>query len=315
MDKFNIKILKEIENNVKLSSNQIGKKISRSQQFVDYRIKLLKEEKPDPVFTNQVIINPYKLNMRSFFLFIKLDKLKDSPDFLEKLKKKKNVNWIIKCGYDFDWVIMLTVKNVNELYAFITNILSIKKIHDFDLREINKFDMMKHKYITNNTGVIENSVLIDSENIDELDKKLLSILSENCGEKLISIANKLEITYKTVQARIKNLEERGIISGYRTFINPRPFDYKTHMITFTSNIQSANELGIFMKYLQENKYITDSFEFMGRYSNGIIIRTPKNADLSNINILIDEIRSKVPRLEDLKVRRIFDDSLFKSVIY
>ncbi len=87
------------------------------------------------------------------------------------------------------------------------------------------------------------------------------------------------------------------------------------MITFTSNIQSANELGIFMKYLQENKYITDSFEFMGRYSNGIIIRTPKNADLSNINILIDEIRSKVPRLEDLKVRRIFDDSLFKSVIY
>jgi len=31
--------------------------------------------------------------------------------------------------------------------------------------------------------------------------------------------------------------------------------------------------------------------------------------------LIDEVRSKVPRLEDLKVRRIFDDSLFKSVIY
>ena len=315
MDKFNIKILKEIENNVKLSSNQIGKKISRSQQFVDYRIKLLKEEKPDPVFTNQVIINPYKLNMRSFFLFIKLDKLKDSPDFLEKLKKKKNVNWIIKCGYDFDWVIMLTVKNVNELYDFITNILSIKKIHDFDLREINKFDMMKHKYITNNTGVIENSVLIDSENIDELDKKLLSILSENCEEKLINIANKLEVTYKTVQVRIKNLEEKGIISGYRTFINPRPFDYKTHMITFTSNIQSENELGVFLKYLQENKYITDSFEFMGKYSNGLIIRTPKKSDFSNINILIDEIRSKVPRLEDLKVRRIFDDSLFKSVIY
>ena len=315
MDKFDINIIKQIENNTKLSNNQIGKKISRSQQFVDYRIKLLKEKKPDSVFTNQVILNPYKLNMRSFFLFIKLDKLKDSPDFLEKLKKKKNVNWIIKCGYDFDWIIMLTVKTINELYNFVTNILSIKKIHDFDLREINKFDMMKHKYITNNTGVIENSVLIDSENIDELDKKLLSILSENCEEKLINIANKLEVTYKTVQVRIKNLEEKGIISGYRTFINPRPFNYKTHMITFTSNIQSENELGVFLKYLQENKYITDSFELMGKYSNGLIIRTPKKSDFSNINILIDEIRSKVPRLEDLKVRRIFDDSLFKSVIY
>ena len=72
MDKFDLKILKELETNVKISHNQIGKKISRSQQFVDYRIKLMKAKEPDPVFSNQVIINPYKLNMRSFFLLIKL---------------------------------------------------------------------------------------------------------------------------------------------------------------------------------------------------------------------------------------------------
>tara|TARA_B100000085_G_scaffold196606_1_gene180307 strand:- start:239 stop:451 length:213 start_codon:yes stop_codon:yes gene_type:complete len=69
-----------------------------------------------------------------------------------------------------------------------------------------------------------------------------------------------------------------------------------------------------MKYIQENKYITDSFEFMGRYSNGIIIRTPKVSNYSNINELIDELRSKVPRLEDVTVRRVFNDSLFKSII-
>jgi len=314
MDKFDLKILKELETNVKISHNQIGKKISRSQQFVDYRIKLMKTKEPDPVFSNQVIINPYKLNMRSFFLLIKLDKLKDSPNFLEKLKKRKNVNWIIKCGYDYDWIIMLTVKKVDELYDFVSSILKIKKVHTYDLKEINKFDMMNHKYITGNLGSIENTVLSEVTDIDGLDKKLLNLLSENLEEKIVNIANKLGVSYKTVQARIKRLEENGVISGYRTFINPRPFNHKTHMITFTSNIKSSTDLEIFMKYIQENKYITDSFEFMGRYSNGIIIRTPKVSNYSNINELIDELRSKVPRLEDVTVRRVFNDSLFKSII-
>ena len=314
MDKFDLKILKELETNVKISHNQIGKKISRSQQFVDYRIKLMKTKEPDPVFSNQVIINPYKLNMRSFFLLIKLDKLKDSPNFLEKLKKRKNVNWIIKCGYDYDWIIMLTVKKVDELYDFVSSILKIKKVHTYDLKEINKFDMMTHKYITGNLGSIENTVLSEVTDIDGLDKKLLNLLSENLEEKIVNIANKLGVSYKTVQSRIKRLEENGVISGYRTFINPRPFNHKTHMITFTSNIKSSTDLEIFMKYIQENKYITDSFEFMGRYSNGIIIRTPKVSNYSNINELIDELRSKVPRLEDVTVRRVFNDSLFKSII-
>ena len=314
MDKFDLKILKELETNVKISHNQIGKKISRSQQFVDYRIKLMKTKEPDPVFSNQVIINPYKLNMRSFFLLIKLDKLKDSPNFLEKLKKRKNVNWIIKCGYDYDWIIMLTVKKVDELYDFVSSILKIKKVHTYDLKEINKFDMMTHKYITGNLGSIENTVLSEVTDIDGLDKKLLNLLSENLEEKIVNIANKLGVSYKTVQSRIKRLEENGVISGYRTFIHPRPFNHKTHMITFTSNIKSSTDLEIFMKYIQENKYITDSFEFMGRYSNGIIIRTPKVSNYSNINELIDELRSKVPRLEDVTVRRVFNDSLFKSII-
>ena len=314
MDKFDLKILKELETNVKISHNQIGKKISRSQQFVDYRIKLMKTKEPDPVFSNQVIINPYKLNMRSFFLLIKLDKLKDSPNFLEKLKKRKNVNWIIKCGYDYDWIIMLTVKTVDELYDFVSSILKIKKVHTYDLKEINKFDMMTHKYITGNLGSIENTVLSEVTDIDELDKKLLNLLSENLEEKIVNIANKLGVSYKTVQSRIKRLEENGVISGYRTFINPRPFNHKTHMITFTSNIKSSTDLEIFMKYIQENKYITDSFEFMGRYSNGIIIRTPRVSNYSKINELIDELRSKVPRLEDVTVRRVFNDSLFRSII-
>ena len=252
--------------------------------------------------------------MRSFFLLIKLDKLKDSPNFLEKLKKRKNVNWIIKCGYDYDWIIMLTVKKVEELYDFVSSILKIKKVYTYDLKEINKFDMMTHKYITGNLGSIENTVLSEVTDIDELDKKLLNLLSENLEEKIVNIANKLGVSYKTVQSRIKRLEENGVISGYRTFINPRPFNHKTHMITFTSNIKSSTDLEIFMKYIQENKYITDSFEFMGRYSNGIIIRTPKVSNYSNINELIDELRSKVPRLEDVTVRRVFNDSLFKSII-
>ena len=75
MDKFDIKILKELEIDARMSNAKIGKKIGRSQQFVEYRIELMRKRKPDPVITPQIVLNQYKLGLRSFLLFVKLEKV------------------------------------------------------------------------------------------------------------------------------------------------------------------------------------------------------------------------------------------------
>jgi len=57
--------------------------------------------------------------------------------------------------------------------------------------------------------------------IDETDVKILCELRENARTSNIEIAGRLGISEATVRRRIKNLENKGIIKGYSTYI-----DYK-----------------------------------------------------------------------------------------
>jgi len=49
---------------------------------------------------------------------------------------------------------------------------------------------------------------------DEIDERLLALLSENARESVARIGRKLGLSRTTVQGRIERLERRGIIAGY-----------------------------------------------------------------------------------------------------
>jgi Lrp/AsnC family transcriptional regulator for asnA, asnC and gidA len=55
--------------------------------------------------------------------------------------------------------------------------------------------------------------------IDEIDIQILSMLRLNSRAANIEVARDLEISEATVRRRIKNLEEKGIIKGYSTYID------------------------------------------------------------------------------------------------
>ena len=59
------------------------------------------------------------------------------------------------------------------------------------------------------------------EGIEEIDKKILRLLSENARMSYSEIAEKIGgISRVSVKNRIKALEEKGVIEGYKTIINP-----------------------------------------------------------------------------------------------
>ncbi|MEK6792531.1 MAG: winged helix-turn-helix transcriptional regulator [Nanoarchaeota archaeon] len=56
----------------------------------------------------------------------------------------------------------------------------------------------------------------DEVKIDELDRKILQILAPNARAQIIDMAHKLKVTPKTMIARIKELERKNVIVGYKT---------------------------------------------------------------------------------------------------
>ena len=68
--------------------------------------------------------------------------------------------------------------------------------------------------------------------IDEIDCRILSELSENCRQPLSTLSSKIRLSRDRVKYRVKKLEDRGVITKYATSVNPYKFHhclYKTYM--------------------------------------------------------------------------------------
>lgn len=55
--------------------------------------------------------------------------------------------------------------------------------------------------------------------LDEIDKKILNLLQEDCRKPILELSRKLAIAKSTISYRIKRLEDEGIIEGYHAKIN------------------------------------------------------------------------------------------------
>jgi Lrp/AsnC family leucine-responsive transcriptional regulator len=312
MDKFDLKILKELEKNARVSSPRLGKAVGRSQQFVDYRLNALKTFKPWPIITPQIITNQFKLGLRSFLLFVKLEDPKKVFDFFyKKAKKNSSVNWVIATGYDWDVIVMITNKDIESLYSTVTQLFKGEDVFDFDMREIVKHQMLAHTYLTKNKITIEHTTLTSPIKLDSVDFKILKELNKAYNVKIVNITSKLKLNYRTIASRIKKMQELKIITGFRPFINPKPFGYRSYFIKFTTNIKTDYDLDKFLRLLSEDEYVTDSFEFLGRFSNAVIYRYTSEGKTKEF---LEKLRNAVPKLQDLSIFPMFDDTLYNSVI-
>ena len=57
------------------------------------------------------------------------------------------------------------------------------------------------------------------EEIDKEDEQIITLLSENCRISLLDISEKVKMSPNGVKNKIKNLEKKKIIIGYKTKIN------------------------------------------------------------------------------------------------
>jgi DNA-binding Lrp family transcriptional regulator len=69
-----------------------------------------------------------------------------------------------------------------------------------------------------------------TENIEDIDLRILSLLQEDCRLSFNKIATKLGISVGTAFNHVKNLAKRGIIKGYTVFLDSGKLGYSLTVI-------------------------------------------------------------------------------------
>ncbi len=278
------------------SHNQSLSKIAKATKFsrdqVEYRLnKYLKEgliKKFFPVF------NYGKLGYNVFvILLLKFEKPKMAEDFSKNLNKTKNCMSYGKVYGRYDlWLecIFRNEKELNEFIfklfenekSFITNYVLIKP----QFAELYPLKFFNYAYKEDYPISFEQKKEIK---LNEIDLKILKILSENAKTKLIDVAIKTNISSELALYRIKRLRAEKIILGNRIQFDMSLLGY--FFIIIFVNFRSLSE---------KNREKIKSFAKNSKNINSLIFNLQKpNCMISFLYKSIKEVEEGVEKIKNL----------------
>lgn len=100
--------------------------------------------------------------------------------------------------------------------------------------------------------------------MDDIDRKILTILQANARASLKMIAEKTYLSSPAVSARIEKLERDGIITGYHAMLDPAKLGY--HIIAFINLDVVPEDKPKFYKFAEEMPNVQECSCVTGEYS-------------------------------------------------
>lgn len=223
LDKKDKEILFELDMNARIPLTQLAKKVRLSPQTTKYRIGQL--EKKGIIRGYVTFFDASKFGYLYYRLYIRYENvsLEDEKRIIDYFKKHQNVVWFISTSGRWDLEVLFTARNfihfnkiLKEAYAKFPD-----KLHN-NLTSVSIANYhQKRGYLLNKKTEVQLSYGGEPEivKIDKIDKKVIKLINQNARLTSAEIGAGLNLNYKTIQARIRKLEGKGIIQGYRTWID------------------------------------------------------------------------------------------------
>ena len=128
----------------------------------------------------------------------------------------------------------------------------------------------------------------DSHQIDELDQKILALITTNARIPYLEVARECKVSGAAIHQRIQRLTNLGVITGSEFKINPKKIGFHTcaYVGIFLSSANLFPEVVTQLKKIPE---ITQCHYITGGYSIFIKIYTRDNEDLKHV--LVDKVQA------------------------
>lgn len=142
--------------------------------------------------------------------------------------------------------------------------------------------------------------------LDEIDRKILSYLSENTRMPFTEIAKKMDVSPGTIHVRMKKIEDAGIVKSSSLVI-----DYNKLGYTFTAYVgilltKSIHNKKVLEK-LQKIPNITVAHVVSGKYNIFCKIRAKNTDDAKEVIYKIDEIEEVLRTESMISLEESFND--------
>src|SRR3989344_5883002 len=260
------RLLYELDKNARVPLSVIAKKLRVSKQVLLYRFERLQKEGYVTGFYTE--INPAKLGLTMYLIYFKFQHLENEQKLIEHLNKHPRVSYNVATQGRWD----------HSISIFARDIYDFKESYDAVMTPFEKYVRQKLVTIMTNFSYQraayflgkreqEKEVIMSGpmshETLDDIDKKLLMILSEHARLPLVEITDKLCLAPNTVKCRMRQLESKGIVMGYRPMINHNKLGKKHYRIFlfFENAPERVRSLRTFLAGLPETISMSETIGY------------------------------------------------------
>lgn len=277
------KILSAIEHREREPISVIRKITGYKEHTVRYCINML--IKDGAIVGRAPFINIYPLGYTVFTLFFSLStaKEKEREQVLQGIIQSKYVSWVAKLGGDYQYGVAVSAKHIEEVLN------SFKQFSDkfgavfFDksLSVHVRFVAFGRRYLapTLSKGpVLMHGGYKNIVNIDAVEHKILVGLSNLSYSSHRELSKQLNIPSATLDRRIKDLEEKGIIVGYIYRFNLAALGMQNYRIMIYSRNISASFGERLKRFAETHPHVLHFIECLGSwdYELGVEVKHAEN---------------------------------------
>tara|TARA_Y100001970_G_scaffold251223_1_gene323768 strand:+ start:2102 stop:2569 length:468 start_codon:yes stop_codon:yes gene_type:complete len=121
----------------------------------------------------------------------------------------------------------------------------------------------------------------DSINLDDIDKKIISLLKSNARNSVSKISETINLSVPATSDRIKKLEDLDVIKGYKAVINSRKIGLDLSALITVISESSSNYEKI-INFVNQTDEIVECFATTGRGSHILMVETHNTDSLEKL---------------------------------
>lgn len=134
-----------------------------------------------------------------------------------------------------------------------------------------------------------------AETLDTLDSKALAVLMDDARTTWSDLAGKLDLSPPAAAERVRRLEERDVITGYRAVPNPAAIGYELLAFVYVTLAQPGDKRAAFLKTVARHPLVLECHHIAGDDDYLLKVRCRSISDLEDLLSVQLKGRSGVAR--------------------
>ncbi len=263
LDAKDLAILQAVDFDCRRGLSEIARLVRISKSAVSQRIARL--EKEGLIEGYYAVIDSSRLGYLSFRVYLKFYKAspKKEAELASFLFREKKIWWIGKIQGKWDLGFVIWAKNLSDfrdfwskfLLSFRQNIANHCVCPYASLRNFS-ISFSQKAAPSREAGVVGEGKSVE---LDEVDRRLLKIVSTNARDSIVALAKKSGLTPAIVNYRLKQLVKIGVIQRFRAKVNVAKIGYSLYKLEFyLDDVSRLGEMNAFAGSLPSLAYVDET---------------------------------------------------------